>query len=56
MEADNTSRENKNQTVLRYLAMLCRKLGFQVASMLNLRVGHTHNILGQPLGHKFCPA
>jgi hypothetical protein len=47
---DNTVRENKNQYVMTYLAMLVRKTMFRVTGMCNLPMGHTHNILDQLYG------
>lgn len=46
-EADNTSRENKNNTVLLYLAFLVERFGFRVSGLMTLRVGHTHSVLGR---------
>lgn len=48
-KADNTVRENKNAPTMLYLAMLVAKLNFTSASHYSLRVGHTHECLGQRL-------
>ena len=47
MKVDNTTRENKNATVLSYVAWLVASLGFRVGAVMTSRVGHTHNRLGQ---------
>ena len=47
---DNTSRENKNSTMMAYLAHLVSKGMFTCASLMNLPKGHTHNILDQLFG------
>ena len=43
---DNTVRENKNQTVIQYVAWLVGKLNQRCAGMMFSVVGHTHDILG----------
>lgn len=48
--ADNTVRENKNNTVMLYLASLVASGQFQCTSMLNHQVGHTHTIIDQLFG------
>ena len=47
---DNTGRENKNNTVMRYLAYLVHRGMFRCTALLNLPMGHTHNILDQLFG------
>ena len=49
-EADNTVRENKNQTVLGYLMYLSATKGFRVTNLTSSRVGHTHNRLDALFG------
>ena len=44
---DNTGREGKNQTVLKYLAWNCAKGNFQSVQDNQAEVGHTHDKLDQ---------
>jgi hypothetical protein len=46
-QTDNTVRENKNLTVLGYLAVLVGRLQMRVTGLACFKVGHTHNSLGQ---------
>jgi hypothetical protein len=39
-------RENKNNTVLSYLAWALNRLGLTITGMLHHRMGHTHSVLG----------
>ena len=45
--ADNTSRENKNNCCLTYLASLIGSDQFQLAGLLSHMMGHTHSVLDQ---------
>ena len=47
---DNTTRENKNSIVLKYLAVLVGRGAFQCTALLNPDMGHSHNILDQCYG------
>ncbi len=46
VQVDNTSAENKNQILLKYLAALIFKGTFRAGVMSFLRVGHTHEDIG----------
>ena len=43
MEADNTTRESKNQTFLSFMAHLVAGSMFEAAEVQLLQTGHTHN-------------
>lgn len=47
---DNTPRENKNQTVLMNLALLCGRGQFKTCTLANHIKGHSHNALDQVFG------
>ena len=46
LEADNTVRESKNQTMFKWLAFLLLQKGLELTGVLFHRVGHTHCQLG----------
>ena len=48
--ADNTVRENKNNTVLMYLASLVASGQFALTALMNHQKGHTHSIIDQLFG------
>ncbi len=48
--ADNTTRENKNNTLLQFLAYLVASAQFNLTALLNHDMGHSHNILDQLYG------
>jgi len=45
-QMDNTTRENKNTTVVLYFAWLLGMLDMHCTGMCFMRMGHTHGILG----------
>lgn len=45
-EADNTVRESKNQTMLKWLPYMLLQKGLQLCGICFHRVGHTHGSLG----------
>ena len=45
-EADNTTRENKNNTLLHYLCHLISRNKLDASSLMMSRVGHTHGCVG----------
>ena len=45
-EADNTTRENKNNTLLHYLCHLISRNKLDACSLMMSRVGHTHGCVG----------
>jgi hypothetical protein len=44
-QGDNTVRENRNQYVMLYSALLARRI--RLAGLLFLRKSHTHDIIGR---------
>lgn len=46
-KADNTVRENKNNSVLKFLTTLICKRLVRFGGLLFSKVGHTHGILGR---------
>jgi hypothetical protein len=50
VQLDNTTKENKNNYMLGYLAMLVQTAVFTVVELHFLPVGHTHNDLDGVFG------
>lgn len=46
IQADNCVRENKNNTILKFIAVLLAKRRFALGALLFSAVGHTHGPLG----------
>ncbi len=55
IQCDNTAAENKNQLVLRFVSMLVDKRVFRSATMSFMRVGHTHEDIGDASETKRTP-
>ena len=45
-EADNCPRENKNATMLKFLAMILTRTQLKLGGLFFSKKGHTHNALG----------
>lgn len=45
-QADNTVRESKNQTMMKWLSWILLHKGLQLSGIFFHRVGHTHGTLG----------
>ena len=49
VQCDNAASENKNQLLIRFLGTLIDKSIFRSCVISFMRVGHTHEDIGQPL-------
>lgn len=45
-QADNCSRENKNNTLMMYMAWAVHQFNLRLAGVCFMRMGHTHDLLG----------